>query len=171
MTLKSVILFLFDLKKSSFLGKKIRILPSLRESLLKNIHFYIIPRTRERKFSGAQFPHHRCGIWACRIKRDPPPLKKYDIRVIWVDFYLWISRDILLPFRVSFIETGPDPPKWTGSAEVNRIRTHNTAIHIRISGLHDTIYLHYTSSLFMFKLFFHQWYGFETNYECLNFRR
>ena len=28
----------------------------------------------ERKFSRAQFPHHRWGNWACRIKRDPPPL-------------------------------------------------------------------------------------------------
>ena len=72
-TLKSAILFLFDLKKVHvILGKKdSQILPSLRESILKSIHFYIITRTRERKFSGAQFPQHRCGKWACCIKRDP----------------------------------------------------------------------------------------------------
>ena len=46
--LKSVILFLFDFKKS------------LGGGILKTKK-YIIPRTRARKFSGAHFPHPRCA--------------------------------------------------------------------------------------------------------------
>ena len=77
LTLKCVILFLFDFLKSSRLGKKDshfglvygKVYPKI-SSISKNIHFYIIPRTREWKFSGAQFPHPMCGNWAARIKRD-----------------------------------------------------------------------------------------------------
>ena len=52
-------------------------MPSLRESILKDIHFYIIPRTRERKFSGAQFPYHRCGnVHTTDVETEPAVLKE-----------------------------------------------------------------------------------------------
>ena len=66
-------------KKFMFRWKRFTFLPSLRESILKNIHFFIIPRTRERKFSEAQFPHPRCGNWAARIKRDSTPCTEFLI--------------------------------------------------------------------------------------------
>ena len=47
-----------------FRCKRFTFLSSLWESILRNIHFLVIPRTRERKFSRAQFPHQRCGNWA-----------------------------------------------------------------------------------------------------------
>ena len=43
--------FCLTKKKFMFRQKRFSFLLSLRESILKNIHFYIIPHTRERKFS------------------------------------------------------------------------------------------------------------------------
>ena len=56
-----------------FRYKRFTFLPSLRQDILKKNFFYIIPRTRARKFSGAHFPHPRCGKWAARYKRDSSP--------------------------------------------------------------------------------------------------
>ena len=43
--------------------------------LKKDSHFcLVIPRAR--KFSGAHFPHPRCGKWAARIKRDSLPVHR-----------------------------------------------------------------------------------------------
>ena len=64
---KSVILFLFDFKKRfMFRWKRFTFLLSLRQGILEKKNFYIIPRTRARKFSRAHFPHPRCGKWAAR---------------------------------------------------------------------------------------------------------
>ena len=79
-------------------------MPSLLESILKNIHFYIIPRTRERKFSGAQFPQHRCGKWACSIKRDPPPPCKEDDKS-GVKFYWGLPPRVYLKYNTFRIRT------------------------------------------------------------------
>ena len=61
--LKNVILFLFDFKKSSCLGERdSHFCLVYGKVYLKKIFFiHIIPRTRARKFSGAHFPHPRCG--------------------------------------------------------------------------------------------------------------
>ena len=75
LTLKSTILFVLRLlKKFMFWRKRFTFLPSLRESIFKNFHFFIISRTRGWNFSGAQFPPPRCENWAAHIKRDSWPL-------------------------------------------------------------------------------------------------
>ena len=67
-------------KKFMFRWKRFTFLPSLRESILKYFHYFIIPRKRERKFFGAQFPHPRCGNWAARIKRVSSPEESYKVQ-------------------------------------------------------------------------------------------
>ena len=69
---------------------------------LRNIHFYNIQRTRERKFSGAQFPH--VEIKPALLKETPCIINICHCRtrrnVAW-NWWLDLSCGELKPWRVS----------------------------------------------------------------------
>ena len=64
-----------------FRWKRFTFLPSSRQGILENKKIYIIPRTRARKFSGAQDVENEPPV-----KKEIPPLL-YDINIISVIIY------------------------------------------------------------------------------------
>ena len=62
------------------LVKRFTFLPSLWESILKNIHYNIIPRTRERGFPGLNFH-------STDVEREPAVLKEIPPLMIHLTKY------------------------------------------------------------------------------------